>query len=549
MTINSDLSVSSTGDIRRVGDAHGEANPGYYSVIELHRWLQGLADDASSTGDDVIDISAPTPSDRSTDNIITLLAPYNIDDDLAEYLYDGSIVQAGGDTIYDGIVNFGNASFINVAQAGDLLSGDFWNTYSPDGFNSDTSAGISHRFLIKVRSGGQDTDGRRLLGIAREFGNTFSEFAINGTTRGNNVLALSESTDLNNATDEATVGGWSQITNQTEGFVSLDGNDDGIDESYYSNWDRSDRSINDLYERIKWATRRGSGETLYGLPGALFRGPTHEIPITTSDTFTAPETVGWTGGTGQLLAIGDDRMWIQLLTGTPPADGENISNGAGATATVNGAFIERTPTIGGAAPIASTGSAIIAPYGFGIDPTTLSAADKLTGLDNVLVVPPNNVSFTVSGLVDAEDRVLVAPENGGSIQTDQFTLDSAVSVGGATLTLSAPIPSDTPPSGTIRVFNGDSYSRIEYDSYTGAAFTLSGTGSPVDLAANANGFISYIDDVASGASLSFTSVYLADRPLFIRVRDGGASPIKTFETTGSLSSAGGSVNVIRTSDE
>ena len=548
MTINSDLSVSSTGDIRRVGDAHGEAAPGYYSVIELHRWLQDLADDASSTGNDAIDISAPTPSDRSTDNIITLLAPYNIDDDLAEYLYDGSIVQAGGDTIYDGIVNFGNASFINVVQSGSIVAEDFWNSYTPVGFNGDTTAGISHRFLVKVRDGGADIDGRRLLGMAREFGNTFSEFAINGTTRGNNVLALSESTDLNNSTDEATVSGWTQITNQNEGFTSFDVNDDGTDENYYSNWDRDNRSINDLYERIKWAARRGSSETLYGLPGALFRGPTHEIPVTTGDTFTEASPITWTGGSGQLLASGDDKFWIQLLTGSPPADGVDITAG-GNTATVNGAVTERTPTIGGAAPIASTGSAIIAPYGLGVDPTTLSAADKLTGLDNVLIVPPNNVSFTVSGLVDGEDRVLVAPESGGSIETDQFSLDSAVAANAGTLTINTAIPTDTPSSGTIRVFNGDSYSRIEYDSYTGAAFTLSGTGSPVDLAANANGFISYIDDVASGASLSFTSIFLAARPLFIRVRDGGASPIKTFETTGSLSSAGGSVNVIRTSDE
>ena len=41
---------------------------------------------------------------------------------------------------------------------------------------------------------------------------------------------------------------------------------------------------------------------------------------------------------------------------------------------------------------------------------------------------------------------------------------------------------------------------------------------------------------------------LANRSLFIRVRDGAASPIKTFETTGTLGSAGGSSTAIRTSD-
>jgi len=36
--------------------------------------------------------------------------------------------------------------------------------------------------------------------------------------------------------------------------------------------------------------------------------------------------------------------------------------------------------------------------------------------------------------------------------------------------------------------------------------------------------------------------------LFIRVRDGAGTPIKTFETTGTLGSAGGSTTAIRTSD-
>ena len=60
-------------------------------------------DDAAASGDDILDITDATASERSTDNIITLKAPYNIDDTAAQHLYDGSIIQAGGDTIYDGI--------------------------------------------------------------------------------------------------------------------------------------------------------------------------------------------------------------------------------------------------------------------------------------------------------------------------------------------------------------------------------------------------------------------------------------------------------------
>ena len=66
-------------------------------------------------------------------------------------------------------------------------------------------------------------------------------------------------------------------------------------------------------------------------------------------------------------------------------------------------------------------------------------------------------------------------------------------------------------------------------------------------------YIAYIDLLATGASEAFTLVYDADRNLFIRVRDGGtlgdSLSIKTFETTGTLGTAGGSATAIRTSDE
>ena len=62
----------STGNIRYIGDDHGGGSPSYATVIEFHRWLQDLADDAVSSGDDELDITDDTPSDRSTDNICLL---------------------------------------------------------------------------------------------------------------------------------------------------------------------------------------------------------------------------------------------------------------------------------------------------------------------------------------------------------------------------------------------------------------------------------------------------------------------------------------------
>src|SRR3989344_852495 len=92
-----------TGNIRYTGNDHNGAAPSYATVIEFHRALQDFADDAGYGSNDELDITDTTPSERSTDNIVTLINGWNIDDTAAENIYDGSIVQTGGAVIYDGI--------------------------------------------------------------------------------------------------------------------------------------------------------------------------------------------------------------------------------------------------------------------------------------------------------------------------------------------------------------------------------------------------------------------------------------------------------------
>jgi len=97
--------------------------------------------------------------------------------------------------------------------------------------------------------------------------------------------------------------------------------------------------------------------------------------------------------------------------------------------------------------------------------------------------------------------------------------------------------------------NSGKYTKHAYTAWSSSTFTIVSHDFSGDNANNgANVFISYIDVLASSTSVSFTSVYTSDRSLFIRVRDGGATPIKTFETTGTLGSAGGSATAVRTSD-
>ena len=553
--VDADWTITrSTGDIRYIGADHDGAAT-YATVIELHRWLGAFADDAEFGSDDELDIVDNTPSARSTDNIITLVNGFNIDANASEHLFDGSVIQNGGDDIYDGIVNFGNSDVqIQIIQNGAVLADDWWNEAGA-GLNADGAAGISHRFMLPTRLGGVDIDGRRLLGTTRTFGRTYSEFPINGTSRGNNVLALSDTADLNNGTLIGTVAGWTSIVNDNEGYTALDINNDTVDEFYYSDWEFGSQTVNDFYERMKWLTRDGSTETLYGLNGELFRGITHEIDIDTpTGTFVEPEEVSWAGGTGQLFAIDSTtagtQMWIQLLTGTPPADGVTITGGtSAATADVNVTVTERSissPFVG-----QSTGSAIIGSYGLGIGTDDLTASDTVFDLDNSQITPPNNVTFTVFGLV-AGDRVLVTNDNASDIDLAQDTLNGALTGAAVTsVVTTGAIPTDTPSSGTIRIERDNGlYSRHAYTSYSGNTYTIAPTDFSGNNASDLNNvFISYIDVATAGTQESFTGVYLADRTLFVRVRDGGVTPIVTFETTGTLGNAGGSATAIRTSDE
>ena len=541
-----------TGDIRYIGDDHSGGAPSYATVIELHRALQDYADQESASGDDELDIVSSNPSNRQTDNIIELINGFNIDDTASEHLYNGSIIQSGGDVIYDGFQNIGSTTAIQIIQNGAVLSDDWWNY--DGGLNPDAANGISHRFMLKVRTGGADIDGRRIIATSRVFGKTYAEFKVNGTSRGINVLAINTSDDLNNTTVVGTVAGWTTVSN-TEGYRAIDVTNDGVDEYYYSEWNKDSYTINQFYERTKWLTRDGSSSTLYGLNGELFRGITHEITVDTpGGTFDAVEPVSWSGGTGQMLAINSPtaptKMWIQLLTGVAPTNNQTITGGTStATCLVNVTVAERaiaTPFVG-----VSTGSALIGSYGLSLEALDLSASDKVFDLDNTQRQAPNYVTFTVGGLVSG-DRVLVTNDSTGAIDYDQMTLDGALTGAAVTsVVVNGSIPADTPATGTIRIERADgTYSRHPYSAWTGSTFTITSHDFSSNNAADSNNvFISYVDTTASSATLSFTSVYSSDRTLFIRVRDGGGTPIKPFETTGTLSSAGGSTTAIRTSDE
>lgn len=557
MTITAaDVSVAVNGDIRWEA---GGAGDGPYTVLELHRFLQDLADAASSSGDDLLDITSGTPSERSTDNIITLLGTYNIDADMAEHLYNGSITQASGDEMYSGLVVVGavyGTTTLQVVQDNALYDTDtpFWGT----GLNPVPAENILTRMLILTRTGGADVDGKRIRVFAREWGETYAEFSVT-MGLGNSVAAIFTVEDLNNTTLDTTVGGWTTITN-TEGYQEIDLDNGEGAQPYFAKWDYATYSVNDVYERCKYIARRGTAETIHTMDGELFRGITHEIPYDNEQVGepAEDETFTWgtgaTAGSGIALAIDDNgdtgTIWIQLLTGVPPVEDMQLTGGTSSTTVdADAGITARTtsPHFFGT----STGSAIIGAYGICVDPSDAGLNDKFFDLTNTQRIPPNNQDFVVGGLVSGEDYVLVAWDDTG-IDFDQFTTTATYNTSGITsIAVTPAIMSDTPQTGTLRIELDDGrYRKISYTSWAGSTFTIPDTNftSPDNSTSGNNLFVSYLDLLATGTSESVTIKYASDRTFYVRVRDGGASPIKTFETTGSFTAAGGSTTAIRTTD-
>ena len=246
MAIADDISVAINGDIRYTGAAATQ-----YTVLEFHRYLGALADDAEAAGDDLLDITSSTPDERSTDQIITLNSPYNIDDTLSEHLYDGSITQNGGDDVYSGLEVKGAVvagTEIMILQDDKILPA-YWGT----GING---AGLTiMKILVKSRSGGADIDGKRIILLSRELNDQYKEFPV---TLGlaNSVGAISTNDDINNNKTDATLEGYTTIVN-TEGWQELDVDGTGASgQEFYSQWDKGSQTLNDVFERTKWISQR-----------------------------------------------------------------------------------------------------------------------------------------------------------------------------------------------------------------------------------------------------------------------------------------------------
>lgn len=281
----------------------------------------------------------------------------------------------------------------------------------------------------------------------------------------------------------------------------------------------------------------------------------------TATTSAAPtgEEIQNSAGEAKILAFDDDgatgNFYFQITKGVAPLDNTRFYDATDHTDyyTLSGAATERTvstPFVG-----VSTGSALIGAYGLGLQAADTAAADTYFDLQANPINPPNNVTFTVSGFISG-DYVLCTEDNAGDINFTQMVSDTTANSATQTAISVVSIPSDTPTAagtkGGIRVERDDGlYSLHRYTSWSSATndFTIPSADFSVNPATTPfNVFVSYLDLVTASTSENFSYVYSSDRTHFVRVRDGGATPIKTAETTGDMTSTGGTASVNRIDD-
>lgn len=279
MPIGSDFSINATGDIRHISGTD------VYSVLELHAWLQDLADDAASAGNDLVDILSPNPSrldgprDVAVASRLNLLSggsvAFNIDDTASQYFNFGSIKQTNGDNQYSGIRTIGTivaGSPMYLVQNGSKLT-KFWS----DGHIA---------LLVKVKNAGSLIDSGNITVFSRKWGQTYAHFDVNLAAGGETNAALSTSIDSNIVLSEVNAALLSTKVSVTFGDTTQDlGNGNGP-KLYKGTITLSNGcTVQEAYQYLQYLARENSTATLNGVPGWRYRALNGAYPETPTAPF------------------------------------------------------------------------------------------------------------------------------------------------------------------------------------------------------------------------------------------------------------------------
>lgn len=481
---SSDFSISVGGNLRHV------TGTTVYSTLELHAWLQDLADNAAPTADDNVSILGANPSELAgkrnvaRPSALTLLNGVNVDDATSQRFNFGSIEQDGGDTLYTGINTIGaglsGRSHYVVQNGSKYNSGTKWWAAGPI------------RALFKVKASGALIDAGMLTVLSREWGYTFSHFDVDASPGSEQVAALSVAPDANitRLTGNYTAGtntvtSTTPATTVTLTIGTTSKTLGGVTKNYKGiiSWTGAAR-LSEVWQALQWACHESANGTINGVPGWRYR----KLDAAYTDVLAAP--FGTLAGGKWLVARG---WWID-------------------TASLNALDLQ----------------------GY-----------SLVSDDNTTVTPPVAIAVSVGGVVSG-DYILVGKDNGSGGFNTTTGITASGTAAATTVTLSSAPASDVPTgAGFIRIDgNAHSYTGISGTTVSGLSPAVPGGG----YSAKAAWFPLVDKQTAGSAESSGTFNYASDFTARVRVRNGGGSPIVPFETVFSVTAAGGSVNAIRSAD-
>jgi hypothetical protein len=252
MAIENDFTIDYA--TKRISHTSGATR---YSVNALYSWLQDVFDELGQLDDDV-PMAAFTPTEYAFINGWQ----FGSDADLG-YLFGGSIKVDATNDLWANFYSLGSieaGTVVYIAQDGAVVSA----------YPGYASGHIDQ--LVKVRAGGVDADSRYITVFARNVSDSFDHFKIQApATGGRNPVPLATSDDLNNQTAEATLGA-APYTNiaVTFGAVSKDVGDGAGNQPYAVTVDCAGLRLSQVYEYLKYLTRRGAAGLLNGVQGQFY---------------------------------------------------------------------------------------------------------------------------------------------------------------------------------------------------------------------------------------------------------------------------------------
>ncbi len=352
--------------------------------------------------------------------------------------------------------------------------------------------------------------------------------------------------------------------------TSLDVDADSTNEDYSIVIDLANTiTLADMNERLKYITRRGSTSTLDGIEGQQYLGVDYRVDYnsltgaiadgssvtqTLADGTTATSEVVAHSASGKYLILRNTKGTLETGAGANnlAVDGSNY-----VTMTGSASATSITPT--SEHPFgAFAGGKFFGAYGVAVKNVPAADAENYELIDNAGVThtPPNTVTLTITNTKPG-DRVSVFKTTGANTTIDRqmFTLEEVHSSGVSYIrVLPGTIPLDTPDTGTVRVVVRDNNGNIvgedryQYTSWVYGTFFDSFTLASTTTRAydtNDTAYVPYIDEQATGTSITTSLTYVADRNVVTRVRIKGMKP---FEVSGQITSTGLTVTTIRTTD-